>query len=122
MKFGAKQAYPTWNWVISHIVLFVSVATVLGWRFNLYSSITVTVAIVFAIFCLISLQSLQRLTTSIWEATLLALAVAFVLTEATWTLQFLPLHFLVQAGFLVIIYYVLFHLATVSYERPLRRQ
>src|SRR5690348_11591094 len=38
MKFGAKQAYPTWNCVISHIVLFVSVATVLGWRFNLYSS------------------------------------------------------------------------------------
>lgn len=122
LKYGAKQAYPTWNWIISHIVLFACLTTLLGWRFDLYIPLLVVIGFSFLIFFLISLQSLQRLTPSTSEAILLSLSTAFVLTEATWTLQFLPLSFLVQAGFLVALYYVLFHLATISYERPITRQ
>lgn len=122
LKYGAKQAYPTWNWVLSHVVLFLAMSTILGWRFHLYIPVMAVITSVFAVFFLMSLQSLQRLVPATAEAVLMALCAAFVITQTAWALQFLPLHFLVQAGVLTAIYYVLFHLATVSYERPLTKQ
>lgn len=122
LRFGAKQAYPTWNWVISLIILFTNVATILGWRFHLYIPVILVVLLVFTIFFLISLQSLWRLTPSTSEALLLSLSTGFVLTEVAWVLQFLPLYYLIQTGVLVAVYYVLFHLVTVSYEEGVKRQ
>lgn len=122
LRFGAKQAYPTWNWAISLIILFLNLAIILGWRFHLYIPIIFVIVLVFLIFFLISLQSLQRLTPSTSEAFLLSLSTALALTEVTWVLQFLPLYYLIQTAVLVAIYYVLFHLITVSYERRISRQ
>lgn len=116
LKYGAKQAYPTWNWVISLAVLFVCLASFLGWRFHLYIPIIFVVGSIFLTFFLISVQSLQRLVSSTSEALLLSLSAAFVLTELAWVLQFLPLYYLVQTGVLVAVYYVMFHLVTAAYE------
>lgn len=116
LKYGAKQAYPTWNWVISLAILFVCLASFLGWRFHLYIPVVFVIGSVFLTFFLISLQSLQRLVPSTSEAMLLSLSAAFVLTEIAWVLQFLPLYYLVQTGVLTAIYYVMFHLVTASYE------
>lgn len=122
LKYGAKQAYPTWNWVISLGVLFVTVATILGWRFHLYIPVLFVIGMVFVTFFLISLQSLQRLSPSTSEALLLALSTAFVLTEVTWVLQFLPLYYLIQTGVLTAVYYVLFHLVFLSFEGGIKRR
>ena len=122
LKYGAKQAYPTWNWMISLIVLFVCLATILGWRFHLYVPILFIISATFAVFFFISLQSLWRLAPTTSEALLLALCTAFVLTALTWVLQFLPLYYLVQTGVLVAFYYVLFHLVTAMFEGGLHRR
>jgi hypothetical protein len=122
LKYGAKQAYPTWNWIISLLVLFLSLASLLGWRFHLYIPILLVVAGVFVIFFLISLQSLQRLVPSLSETLLLSLAAAFVLSELTWVLQFLPLYYLVQTGVLTATYYVLFHLVAATFEGGVKRR
>jgi hypothetical protein len=119
LKHGAKQAYPTWNWVISLGVLFLNLATVLGWHFYMDTPLVVVLAAVLAILFLISLQSLQRVIPTLSETILVAVTIAFVLTEITWAIQFLPLHSLVQSGLLVALYYVIFHLTSLSYERRL---
>ncbi len=121
LKYGAKQAYPTWNWVISLIILFLVVASVLGWRFSFYTPIFLTLTIVYVSAMLIAIQSLLRYTWSAAEAWLLALSIAFVISEVIWALQFLPLHFIVQAGVVVTVYYVLFQLTSTSYERTVSR-
>ena len=122
VKHGARQAYPTWNWVISLGILFVTLASVLGWRFNLYAPVYVVLGMVFSIILALSIQSLIRYTKSLAEAWLLAMAMAFVLTEVVWVLQFLPLHFMVQAGIVVALYYVTFQLTSASVEQRLQRQ
>lgn len=122
LKYGAKQAYPTWNWVISLAVLFVCLASLLGWRFHLYIPVLFVIASVFMIFFFISLQSFQRLVPTTSEALLLSLSAAFVLTELTWVLQFLPLYYLVQTGVLTAIYYVMFHLITATYEGGVKKR
>lgn len=122
LKHGVRQAYPTWNWAISVIILFINVAAVLGWRFHLYAPILIILPLVWLIMFLISLQALNRVTPSLMEASLLATAMGFVLTEIVWVLQFLPLHYLVQTGIVGALYYVSFHLISVSYERTLSRK
>lgn len=120
LKHGAKQAYPTWNWSIATIVFFLDSAVVLGLRFHLYLPLLPTLALLLIISLLISLQALQRSAGHFADALLIAMSVSLALTQITWVLQFLPLHFVVQAGVLVIVYYVLFHLLAVSFERKLR--
>lgn len=122
LKHGVKQAYPTWNWVISLAIVFVSLASVLGWRFHLYVPLIIVIPIVFGIFALISLQSFWRYTNHFSEALLIALSISFVLSEFMWALQFLPLHFIVQSGVGVALYYVLFQLTSTSLERSLTKR
>jgi hypothetical protein len=122
LKHGARQAYPTWNWVLSLFVLFVVLASVLGWRFHLYVPVIVILPIVFVALVLISVQGLLRYTSSVGDAWLLALSIGFALSQAVWVLQFLPLHFIVQTGIMVALYYIIFQLTTSSFERRLVRQ
>lgn len=122
LKHGARQAYPTWNWVISTLILFLNVAAVSGWRFHLYAPLLYALPLICAIVFLISLQALSRIIPSTAETTLLSAATGFVLTEVAWTLQFLPLHYLVQSGVIVALYYVCFHLISLSYERAITRK
>lgn len=105
LKYGAKQSWPTWNMAISLVVLFACIAPVIGWRFYLYSSVGSAIAILFPIIAFMSFQSLVRYERSRYETALLSLTVAFVLTELVWVLQFLPLHFIVQTGIIVSLYY-----------------
>ncbi|MEX0649983.1 MAG: hypothetical protein WD200_03210 [Candidatus Andersenbacteria bacterium] len=122
LKHGAKQAYPTWNWLISLIVLYVNMAALLGWRFSLYAPVVIILGTALGVISLITLQSLMRYTRRLSEAWLIALAIAFVLTEVVWVLQFLPFHFFIQAGIVTALYYVIFQLAAVSYEKQLHRR
>lgn len=117
LKHGAKQAYPTWNWIITLVILFVSMAALLGWRFHLYTPPFIILGITFVMISLLNLQSLLRYNDSIAESWLVSLAVAFVLSEIVWVLQFLPLHFTVQAGIITALYYTTFQLTSGSYER-----
>lgn len=124
LKHGSKVAYPTWNWTLATIVLFLDAATVLGLRFHLYDSIPLMVVLgfIFVVCFLVYYQAQRRVVYLKSEAALIAMAVALVLTELAWVLQFLPLHFVVQAGVLVCFYYIFFHLISISYERVVGRK
>jgi hypothetical protein len=122
LKHGARQAYPTWNWVLSHIVLFLTLAVIFGWRYHLYTPVLAVLALSLLSIFFISLQSLQRVAPLFLDAVLLALAISFVLTQITWLLLFLPLHFIVQAGIILILYYILFHLISQAYEKGFKRR
>jgi len=121
LKHGAKQAYPTWNWTISTIIFFLDMAVILGLRSNLFMPVLLTLGLISVASFLISLQALWRAAIPA-AAVLLALVVALVLTQISWVLQFSPAHFLIQAGILVVLYYVLFHLLSLSLQRQLRRE
>jgi hypothetical protein len=122
LKHGARQAYPIWNWGISLVVYFLNVAFVLGLRFYLYIPVVFLLFIVAVISFLMSLQALRRIATGINEVVLPSLAMGLVLTEITWTLQFLPSHHLIQGGILTTFYYVFFHLVSLSYAKKLTRR
>lgn len=119
LKYGAKQAWPTWNLAISLVVLFACVAAIIGWRFYLYTPVGYIIVLLFPIISLTAFQSLVRYTQSLYETALLSLALALVLTETTWILQFLPMNFIVQAGFIMSLYYASLQIITASYERRL---
>lgn len=122
LNHASRLAYPTWNWAISTLIYFLNVATFLGWRFYLYSSIPIVLMLVFIVSWLISWQALRRATARVSDALLPALGIALVLTELAWVLQFMPLFYLVQAGILVVAYYVSFNLLTISQQRRLEGQ
>jgi hypothetical protein len=124
LRHGAKLAYPTWNWTLSTVVLFLDAATILGLRFHLEYAVPLMMALglIFLVAFLISFQAIRRVADLASDAVLIALATAISLTEIAWVLQFLPLHYVVQAGTLVVCYYVFFHLISVSYERRLQRK
>jgi hypothetical protein len=122
LKYGAKQAWPTWNTVISLAVLTTAVAPIIGWRFTLYSPVWAMIALLFPVIALMAFQSLLRYTPRMSEAGFIALAIAFVLSEFIWVLQFLPLHFIVQTGCVVAVYYTILHSITGVYEKSMNRQ
>ncbi len=119
---GSRQAYPTWNWALSTGVYFVDVAVILGLAFNLAWPPLLTVALVFLVTWLISIQAFHRIIPTTSTTVLVSLAMGFVLAQLAWVMQFLPAHWLVLAGVLVVIYYTTFHLLSISYERALRRR
>jgi hypothetical protein len=98
LRHGARQAYPSWNWMISTLVLFVNLAVVLGIRWHLYVPILATLAAVFGVTLLISYQALFRVTDSGRYALLLSCSLSLVITQIAWALQFLPLFFLCKFG------------------------
>lgn len=122
LRQGARMAYPTWNWMISTIVLFVNLAIVLGLRFHLYWPVIYTLGLVCLASLIISWQAFYRVIPSGRHTLLLSVSLALVLTEVSWILLFLPLHYFVQAGILVTFYYVSFHLLTLGIENKLARR
>jgi len=122
LKHGAKQAFPTWNMVISLAVLFTVIAPAIGWRFTLYTPVWITLALVFPLISLVAFQSLLRYTKTLGEAGIISLSIGFVLSQVIWILQFLPLHFIVQAGFIVTLYYVTIQLVILAIEQKLNRR
>ena len=122
LKHGAKQAYPTWNWALSTVVYFLNIAVILGLRYHIFSPVILTISLVFVVSFLISMQALRRATSAALPSVLLALSVALALTQLAWVLQFLPTHYMIQSGILVVAYYSIFHLLSISFERQLRRR
>lgn len=122
LRHGARQAYPTWNWMLSTATILLLVGTILGWQFHLDPPFLVILIFIWTIIFLIGYQSLVRVAPYVAEAVMLALSISFVLTQLAWVLAFLPLHYLVRAGTIAIFYYVGFHLAQVSYERRLTKR
>lgn len=122
LKYGAKQAWPTWNMVISLAVLFAIIVPAIGWRFTFYTPVWAMLAIVYVITSLMAFQFILRYTRTNADAGIVALAIGFVLTEITWLLQFLPLHFIVQAGFIVATYHTITQLIVLALEKNLHRK
>ncbi len=122
LKHGAKQAYPTWNMVISLAVLFAVIVPAIGWRFTLYAPVWFTLAVLFPIIASVAFQSLLRYTKTTGEAGIIALSIGFVLTQLVWLLQFLPLHFIVQAGLIVTIYHTIMQITIAVIEDRLDRR
>lgn len=118
LKHGSKQAYPTWNWTIATTIFYCNAAVVLGLRFHFFLPVLLTLILLFVLSFLISVQAVRRLIDPPRYAVLLALCLAIAITELAWVLLFLPAHFLVLAGVLVVFYHVAFHLFSVSAERP----
>lgn len=122
LQFGARLAYPTWNWGLSALVLYVDTAAILGWHFHLAKSLFVMLLLAWLTIFLLAWQALRRIPNGEGEALLLSLAVSLAIAELIWTLQFTPLHFLIQAGVVLVFYYILFHILTTSFARALRRR
>lgn len=119
LKHGAKLKYPTWNWALGTVIYLLDSAVILGLRFHLNTPVLLTVALIAGVTFLISLQGLTRVTDRRLTAILIAASLALVQAQLTWILQFLPLHFLVQAGCVMVTYYVSFHLLSTSFEHRL---
>ena len=122
LKHAARQAYPNWNWAISTVVFFLNVASVLGWRYYLYSPIPMILVLIWTISWLLLWQALGRLNIPLGSAFLIASGAGLGLAEAAWVIQFLPLTHLAQAGVIAVLYYVIFHLVTLSFRRSLTRR
>lgn len=122
LKHGSRYAYPTWNWAISLLTYFLTTAAIFGWRYYLYIPVTLVLVLVMLVSWLTTWQALRRFTLSRGETLLLSLTVGIVLAELAWTLQFLPLYYLTQAGSVVIAYYLVFNLLRRSYEGRLNRR
>jgi hypothetical protein len=122
LKYGAKKAYPTWNMVITPAILFTVIVPIIGWRFTLYTSVWSMLACMFPIIALLAFQFLLRYTRTLGEAGIIALCIGFALTQVTWILQFLPLHFIVQAGFIVALYHTVIQLVILTIERNLNKR
>lgn len=128
LTWGAREAYPAWNWTLALVLFFLNAASSLGWRYYLYIPILVLLILIAVISGLTLWQGWRRLNAPKGQARLpagQAIAVAaggaLVLTEVAWTLQFLPLHYLIQASILTAGYYLMFNLTRISLKRPLRR-
>jgi hypothetical protein len=122
LKHGVRQAYPLWNWTLSLPVYFLNMSFVLGLRFHLDLPVIAMLPLVAALTALMSLQALARIAPTLAGAALPVLAMTLTLSEVTWTLQFLPSHYLVQAGVVTSLYYVLFSLTSISYMRKVSRR
>ena len=121
LKHGARQAYPIWNWIISLLVYFLMISFILGLRFHLYLPIIFLLFIVFVVTALLAWQALRRLASG--SVIMLPVAVmAFVLTQLVWVIQFLPVHYLIQAGLITSAYYVMFNLLGLSIKRKVTRR
>lgn len=119
LKHGVRHAYPTWNSIVSFITLYVALASVIGARFHFYIPTLILLAISFIITTLVAIQFLLRYRKSTAEGWLLALVVGTVLTQIIWALQFLPLHYLVQTGVILSVYYVVTQLISAKSEQTL---
>lgn len=120
LRQGAKQAYPTWNWIISLIVLLVTLTSLLSWHWYIALPNVAVLAGTFLITSLIAFQSLARLPYAKLadkEPLVISLSLGLVLTQLAWALQFLPAQPILQAATILAGYYVLFHLLTISFER-----
>lgn len=122
LRHGARHAYPTWNWILSVLVYFLTLAVSLGVRYYLYVPVFMVLIAIFAFSFLISFQGWRRLSGATALLMLLAACSAFALTELAWALLFLPLHYSVQAGIVVVAYYAIFHLVTISFTRSVTRK
>lgn len=122
LKYGAKMAWPTWNMVISLAVTFAIIAPTIGWRFTFYTPVWIMLAVLFPVIVLMAFQSLLRYTGTMDDAIIVSLCIGFVLTEVAWILQFLPLHFIVQAGILLALYYVAIQITAATVEQKLQRK
>lgn len=121
LKHGARQAYPIWNWIISLLVYFLNIAFILGLRFHLYLPIIFLLFLVFVVTALLAWQALRRLANG--AVIMLPVAVmAFVLTQLVWVIQFLPVHYLIQAGLITSGYYVMFNLVGLSLTRKISKR
>ena len=121
LKHGARQAYPIWNWIISLLIYFLNIAFILGLRFHLYLPIIFLLFMVFVVTALLAWQALRRLASG--SVIMLPVAVmAFVLTQLVWVMQFLPVHYLIQAGLITSGYYVMFNLLGLSITRKITKR
>lgn len=126
LRHGAKQAYPTWNWIISLIALFINTATLLSWHWYAFLPMLGMLGGICIIVILISYQSFKRLEVD-WrsdevhsgESALLACSLGIALAEVSWVLQFLPAHPITAAGVIVALYYVFFQVTSLSLRKVL---
>lgn len=122
LKHGARPAYPLWNWLMSLVVYFLTSAFMLGLRFHLDVPVLPLLIAIGVVSALISLQSLARIADSIGVSLIPVLGMTLALTEVTWVLQYLPVHYLVQASALSALYYVMFNLVSLETLRGVERR
>lgn len=122
LKYGARKAYPTWNFFITFLVTFLLLVAILGWRFLLYAPPWMVLLAAGVTFFLLSFQLLLRFYTRLIDAIFLALILAFGLLQVTWVLHFFPLHYMVQAAIVVTLYYGIVQLLVAYVEKRLSRR
>lgn len=122
LTWGTREAYPTWNWTLATVLFFLNAASSLGWRYYLYVPIVVLLMLIASLSWLTLWLGWRRRNTPPGQALAVAAGGTLVLTEVAWVLQFLPLHYLIQASILTTAYYLIFNLTQISQRRQLRRR
>lgn len=122
LTWGAREAYPTWNWTLATILFFLNAASILGWRYYLYAPILLLLILIAVLSWLTLWQGWWRLNTPPAATMTVAAGGTLALTEVAWVLQFLPLHYLIQASVLTTFYYLVFNLTRISLKRQLHRK
>lgn len=122
LKHGARPAYPLWNWLMSLVVYFLTTALFLGLRFHLDLPVLPLLLAVGSVSALTTVQAMARITQSISASLVPVLGITLALTEVTWVLQYLPVHYLVQASAISALYYVMFNLMTIESLRGVERR
>lgn len=121
LTHGSRYAYPTWNYILSHVVFLLNLALIFAWRFYFFAPLLLVLGLLFTLTWCISWQALRRRALEA-EVFLTTFILAFVITEVAWTLQFLPAHFLIQAGIVASLHYVCFHVLSASLRGELQRR
>lgn len=122
LKYGARPAYPLWNWLMSLIVYLLTVSFVLGLRFHLDVPVVPVLMAVAGVTMLTAFQAMARVTSRPLDSLVPVLGITLALTEVAWVMQFLPVHYLVQASVIGALYYVMFSLMSVSYLAGVSRR
>lgn len=121
LNHAARQAYPIWNWAVTLVAFFLNIAAVFGFAFHLYFSTLGVLSAVFVVGAALVFQGLSRVVPDIPSLLLPTLGMALGLSQLAWVVQFLPVHYLVGAAILTLIYYIAFNLIVISYSRTLAR-
>jgi len=122
LKYGARQAYPTWRLIITLTVVFTTLASILGWQYLLFGSLTLAVFLAGLAIFLLSCQLVFHSSQSPQETILVSATVTLGLMQLLWILQFLPLQYLAQSAIVTVVYYTIIQLVLGSYDYPVGRR
>lgn len=107
---GVEWAFPRWNWFFTSGTFFLFVAGSAGLRFHLRFPLWAVVLMVGAVTFLLALHVLGRTTLTAGRRCFWSAFMTLMVLELLGAFALLPLSYLVVAGVLFVVFYVVLHL------------